>query len=138
MQDSMLEQYAYNLHQEVLAKAGLDVSEANEGSHPLREELFTEVILELLEEHGEVDGWDICGYEARNIGPIPAAKLNAWALSGDGATLDLYVSLYHGTGQVEEVGKPDLLVQHHKSRRDVDAEYAGKRYQDQEHQRQHA
>ena len=37
---------------------------------------------------------------------MPAAKLNAWALSGDGATLDLFVSLYHDTDELQDVGLP--------------------------------
>ena len=37
----------------------------------------------------------------------PAAKINAWALSGDGATLDLFVALYLGTGQ------PDIVSPEH-------------------------
>jgi hypothetical protein len=117
-----LEQFAHDLHQEVLAKAGeggdgsngargtretADRS-ANDPPHPLREEMFTEAVLELLDAHDEIDSWEICGYESKSIGSVPAAKLNAWALSGDGATLDLFVTLYHGTGQVSDVGRPDM------------------------------
>ena len=35
------------------------------------------------------------------------AKLNAWALCGGGATPELFVARYCGTGQVEEVGLPE-------------------------------
>jgi hypothetical protein len=111
MSDSRLGQFAEDLHQEVLARAGLDVVGTDGGQQPLREEMFTEIVLELLDEHEEVNGWEVCNYEAKSVGPVPAAKLNAWALSGDGATLDLFVTLYHGTSQFEEVGKPDVRRQ---------------------------
>lgn len=111
MPDSRLDQFADGLHQEVLAKAGGDGGTATDSPQLLREEMFTEAVLELLDEHDEVDGWELCGYQAKSVGPIPAAKLNAWALSGDGATLDLFVALYYGTGRVEEVGKPEMRRQ---------------------------
>lgn len=111
MPDHRLEQFAQDLHQEVLAKAGGLGSETGESPQPLREEMFTEAVLQLLDEHNEVDSWELCGYEAKNVGSIPAAKLNAWALSRDGATLDLFVTLYHGTGRIEEVGKPEMRRQ---------------------------
>jgi len=111
MSDTRLRQFAEDMHQEVLAKAGIDLSDTDGGQQPLREEMFTEIVLELLDEHEEVDGWEVCDYESKSIGPVPAAKLNAWALSGDGATLDLFVTLFHGTGQIEEVGKPEVRRQ---------------------------
>jgi hypothetical protein len=64
-----------------------------------------------LSEHNEADGADICYHEARNVGKIPAAKLNAYSISGDGATLDLFVSLYRGTGEPKEVGLPETRKQ---------------------------
>lgn len=111
MSDTRLSQFAEDLHQEVLARAGMDLSGTASCQQPLREEMFTEIVLELLDEHAEVDGWEVCDYEAKSVGPVAAAKLNAWALSGDGATLDLFVTLYHGRGQVEEVGKPEVRRQ---------------------------
>jgi hypothetical protein len=94
-----LQQFAADLHQEVLAKAG-------DSSNPqFREDTFTELILELLNEHNEADGAEVAYHEKAGRGRIPASKLNAWALSGDGATLDLFVTLYHGTGREEAVGK---------------------------------
>lgn len=110
MSDQRIEQFAHDFHQEVLAKAG-GGGEGGDGDDRLqllREEMFTEAVLELLDAHDELDSWEICGYESKSVGSVPAAKLNAWALSGDGATLDLFVTLYHSTGRVEEVGKPEM------------------------------
>ena len=105
MPNPRLTQFATDLHQEVLQRSGADAA------LQLREEAFTEYVLELLSEHNEADGAEICYYEARSAGPVPAAKLNACSLSGDGATLDLFVSLYRGTGETEDVGLPETRRQ---------------------------
>ena len=107
MPNPRLEQFAIDLHQEVLAKAGIDADSAGETNQPLREEAFTEYVVGLLAEHNEADGVELAYHEAKSIGRVPAAKLNAWSLSGDGATADLFVTLYHGTAGVEDVGLPD-------------------------------
>jgi hypothetical protein len=109
---SELDEFSLGFHQEILAKAGGggdgDAEEKGGAAlQHLREEIFTESVLELLDDHNEVDSWELCSYEGKSIGSVPAAKLNAWALSGDGATLDLFVTLYHGTGRTAEVGKPE-------------------------------
>ena len=101
MASADIAQFAADLHQDVLLKAG------DEANPALREEAFTENVLELLSEHNEADGADLCSFEARGTGRSPAAKVNAWALSGDGATLDLFVCRYFGTGEVEQLAKPD-------------------------------
>jgi len=98
-----LEQFAEDLHQEVLVKC------ADVNSPQMREDAFTECVLELLAEHNEVDGVDVLPclrWDSR--GRFPAAKINAWALSGDGATLDLFVTLYHDSGNPDVVSKPDV------------------------------
>jgi AIPR protein/Abortive infection phage resistance protein N-terminal domain len=100
-----LEQYAETLHQDILAQC------TDETTPRMREEVFTETILDLLSDHNETEGGEICYHERKSSGRLPAAKLNAWALSGDGATLDLFITLYHGTGKVFEVGKPDTRRQ---------------------------
>jgi hypothetical protein len=107
MSNPRLEQFAIDLHQEVLAKAGIDAGSAGETNQPLREEAFTEYVVGLLAEHNEADGVELAYHDAKSTGRVPAAKLNAWSLSGDGATADLFVTLYHGTGGMEDVGLPD-------------------------------
>lgn len=99
-----LEQFAQDLHQEVLVKC------ADDASPQMREDALTECILERLAEHNEADNAEIIRPSLRweSRGRFPAAKINAWALSGDGATLDLFVTLYHGTGEPDIVSKPDV------------------------------
>lgn len=107
MPDPRLQQYANDLQQEVNFRAG---------DHPTSEfcaAVFTEYVLEMLEEHNEASGAEVCYHNAKSSGTTPAAKLHAWSLSGDGATLDLFVTLYHGLGETQEVGVPDTR-QHFK------------------------
>jgi|GEM_PF-392919 len=105
--NSQLEQYAYDLHQEVKLKA------ADETHPQLMEDAFTELVLEILHDHNEVDGTEVCHSALESRGRTPAGKINAWAMSGDGATLDLFISRYHGTGKVEQVSRSDV-EQHYK------------------------
>ena len=51
-----LEQFAYYLHQEVLRKAGDDARPE------FREDAITELVLELLSEHNEASGAEVCYY----------------------------------------------------------------------------
>lgn len=97
------EQFANDLHQEVQARAGIDTSSQ------MREDTFTELVLELLNEHNESDGAEVCYHSAGGRGRLPAAKVNAWSLSGDGATLDLFVVLYRGTGRLEQVSRSEVV-----------------------------
>lgn len=106
MADDRLQQFASDLHQEILAKASIDESESGDSNVLLREEAFTEHILELLGDHNEADGVELAYYEAVGVRGAPAAKLNAWSLSGDGATADFFVVLYGGEGMPYEVGLP--------------------------------
>ena len=106
MSSSRLQQFSADLHEEVLAKAGVDVEAVDEVNFAQREEAFTEYVLELLGDHNEADGVELASYDARGTRSAPAAKLNAWSLSGDGATADLFIVLYHGDGGVSDVGLP--------------------------------
>lgn len=99
---SELKQFAQDLHQEVLVRcADLDLPR-------MRTDAFTECVLERLAEHNETDNTETSYYLDSSRGRWPAAQINAWALSGDGATLDLFATLYHGTGHMETVSKPEV------------------------------
>jgi hypothetical protein len=107
MPDPRLQQFATDLHQDVLAKAGIDSGMVGEDNSQPREEAFTEYVLELLSDHNEADGVELAHYEAKGTRSAPAAKLSAWSLSGDGATADLFVVLYKGDGEVSDIGLPE-------------------------------
>lgn len=102
MSTQTLEQYATDLHQDVLVRAG-DAEDPQ-----LREEAFTEQILEILADHNEADGAEVSTFEGRATRGMPAAKLSAWSLSGDGATLDLFIARYVGGGEVTDLPKADV------------------------------
>lgn len=108
-----LARFCHDFHQEILAKTGVTGGDDGGTSQQqlLRAEMFTEAVLELLDDHDEVDDWVLCSYESKSIGASPAAKISGWALSGDGATLDLFVTLYFGLGTVQEIGKPETRRQ---------------------------
>lgn len=105
---SPLEQFAQDVREEVRLRCAEDAppDELERG--------FTEWCLEELAGHNEADGAEVLPdrpFRAESRGPWPAAKLNAWAMSGDGATLDLFVSLYHGGEGVPTVGTTDTRRQ---------------------------
>ena len=104
---SALEQFAQDLLQDVRARAGAS------DDPQFHESAFTEEVLERLTDHNETGGWECFEDQlsAKARGRQPAAKVNGWALSGDGATLDLFVALHHGEGAVVEVGLPETRKQ---------------------------
>jgi len=100
-----LEQFAADVRQEVALRCSEDA--------PLdqQESAFTEWALEQLAEHNEADDGELLNHRAESRGRWPASKVNAWSLSGDGATLDLFVTLYHGGEGVPTVGLPEVRKQ---------------------------
>jgi len=98
---SPLEQFAEDVRCEVRLRAGDDAPSDR------LEDGFTEWVLEQLAEHNEADDGNVLNHRAESRRGWPAAKLNAWELSGDGATLDLFVTLYHGGEGVPTVGIPE-------------------------------
>jgi hypothetical protein len=85
----------FELFAEHLKKEVRDKCEPDTGTPPLLSEAFTSVVIERLIEQNEAADSELCAWEDPGRGKIPAAKLSAWSLSGDGATLDIFVSLYH-------------------------------------------
>lgn len=105
---SPLEQFARHVRQEVRMRC------ADNAPPDELERGFTEWCLEELAGHNEADGAEVLSdrpFRAESRGRWPAAKLNAWALSGDGATLDLFVALYHGGEGVPTVGVTETRKQ---------------------------
>jgi hypothetical protein len=101
------ESFAADLREEVLSRA------LDESNPHFREEVFTEYVVGLLYERGLANDAEICHAEIKGAGSKHAGKISAWALSSDGTTLDLFVSLYHGS-PVEEtpaLGKTELQKQ---------------------------
>lgn len=100
-----LEQFAEDVRQEVGVRCVADASPDQQ------ENAFTEWVLEQLAEHNEADDGETLNHRAESRGRWPAAKLNAWALSGDAATLDLFVTSYNATDGVPTLGLPETRRQ---------------------------
>jgi len=103
-----LEQFAQDVREEVRVRC------AENAPPDELERGFTEWCLEELAGHNEADNAEILPdrpFRAEGRARWPAAKLNAWALSGDGATLDLFVTLYHGGEGVPTVGVTETRKQ---------------------------
>ena len=82
--------------------------EPDDGTPLLLAEAFTSVVLEQLTEHNEIADWTLCDFDDQLRGKVPAARLSAWSLSGDGATLDLFVALYLNEEEPAAVPKSEV------------------------------
>jgi len=98
-----LEEFATHYHQQVLARC------TNKEDGQMREEAFTEEMLDDLTEAGEISEAEQCYYRSKGKRGVPATKANAFCFAGDGATLDLFVCVYHGTSEVESVPSSSVV-----------------------------
>lgn len=95
-----LQKFYTSLQEEV--KALLISSE--EGTTP--EEVFTDLTLSMLSDSGETENYRL-RYDEKVSKRGVEHKINAYALSENYETLDLFISIYNGTDKVEIVSKPD-------------------------------
>lgn len=102
-----LEDFTQSYHQQVLARCSA------EEDGQMREEAFTNEILEDLTDAGEISESEPCYYRSVSHGKAPATKINACCFSGDGATLDLFVCIYNDEDSVVIVPSADV-VRHFK------------------------
>jgi len=103
-----IEQYAADLFQEVLVKC------ADDASSEAKEDAFTEYALEQLNDHNEIDTAEVLRpasrwVKTRTTPPLPAAKINGWSLSGDGGMLDLFVTLFHDSGEKYSISRNEAI-----------------------------
>jgi hypothetical protein len=89
-----LEEFAKNLHQDVLARA--------EDSPNYAVDIFTEEAIDAMTEAGEADGCIVCNCRRRGY------KVNAFNLSADGDCVDLFVTLYNNQDPPAKVTKSEL------------------------------
>ena len=71
-----------------------------------REEAFTEVMLETLEDLGQIAGAELCFFE-RRMGTANG-KVNAWYFDEQNGSIDLFATMYRGLGDPANVTKTDL------------------------------
>jgi len=95
-----LQKFYTNLQEDVKS---LLVSE-EEGTTP--EEVFTDLALSLLSDSGDTENYRL-GYDEKVSKRGIEHKINAYALSENYETLDLFITIYNGTDKVQTVSKPD-------------------------------
>lgn len=89
-----LEEFAKNLHQDILARA--------EDSPNYAVDIFTEDTIDAMSDAGEADGCIVCNCRRRGY------KVNAFNVSADGDCVDLFVTLYNNQDPPAKVTKSDL------------------------------
>jgi hypothetical protein len=77
---------------------------AEEGTTP--EEVFTDLALSMLSDSGETENYRLC-YDEKVSKRGVEHKINAYALSENYETLDLFITIYNETDKVQVVSKPD-------------------------------
>jgi len=94
--DLDLETFAENLRQEVLLEADL------EGDEALVPEAFTRLVLEQLEEAGEIEEGHACYHRDRGL------EVSGYGVDEDADILDLFATIYRGETSPTMVGKQDV------------------------------
>ncbi len=95
-----LQKFYTNLQEDVKS---LLVSE-EEGTTP--EEVFTDLALSLLSDSGETENYRV-RYDEKVSKRGIEHKINAYALSENYETLDLFITIFNGTDKIQTISKPD-------------------------------
>jgi hypothetical protein len=95
-----LQKFLTNLQEEVKAI----FKTAEEGTTP--EEVFTDFALSMLSDSGETENYRLC-YDEKVSKRGIEHKINAYALSENYETLDLFITIYNETDKVQLVSKPE-------------------------------
>ncbi len=88
--------FAANVRQDVLLRADLDDEES------LRPEAFTDMLLESLEEAGEIEEGHVCYHRDRGI------EVSGYGVHEDGDVVNLFATIYRGDVPPTTVGKQDV------------------------------
>jgi len=89
-----LSEFLIDLQQDVAARA--------DALGDFTESAFVELTAEYLEETGEIAGFIPCSYLQRGL------KVDGYSLNSDEATLDLFVSLFSGEGEIARLNRSEL------------------------------
>jgi hypothetical protein len=95
-----LQKFHTSLQEEVKAQ----LISADDGTTP--EEVFTDLSLSMLSDSGETENYRLC-YDEKVSKRGVEHKINAYALSENYETLDLFITIYNGTDSVQPISKPD-------------------------------
>jgi len=97
-----IEKYYQSLMQDVVA-----MQAANEDGDN-QEQTFTRIVVDMLAEAGETENAAIA-YDAKQIyGSKSQHKINAYAISDNYETVDLFISIFNNTEEIESVTKSEI------------------------------
>lgn len=88
--------FATDIRQEVLLRADLDDEES------LRPEAFTEMLLDSLEEAGEIEEGHVCYHRDRGI------EISGYGVHEEGDVVNLFATIYRGETPPTTVGKQEV------------------------------
>ena len=71
------------------------------------EQLFTQGALDLLAEAGEVENFRTA-YDEKALGTAKQHKINAYAISENYETVDLFISVFKGTSEISKTGSDEI------------------------------
>lgn len=71
------------------------------------EQIFTQNAVELLEESGETENV-IIAYDEKSLGKRNQHKINAYSLSDNNETIDLFITVFKGTESISKLSKDDI------------------------------
>lgn len=71
------------------------------------EQIFTQTAVDLLIEAGETENVRIA-YDEKALGTKKQHKINAYSISDNYETLDLFITIYKGTDEPSKVGKDEI------------------------------
>lgn len=94
--DKSLNQFYQNFMEEVLVASDMETSGWN------KDDFLTSIMLEYLEEAGEVNDSIMCPFRSYGL------QLNAYAIDEDYTNLDLFVSIYSDSGTPKSVSQSEV------------------------------
>ena len=106
------EMYAADIQQQVLARS------ETEGEEEFAENIFTQMMTEVLSDAGELEDVELCPYRATGV------QVSAWGVSGDDECLDLLVTLHTGEAPPRTVTQTEMTA-HFKRLKDFAAKAMG-------------
>lgn len=96
-----LNKFYYSLMQDIAASQLTD----EEGA--ISEQIFTQYAVDLLAAVGESENV-IVKYDEKGLGSVKQHKINGYAISENYETVDLFISIYNGTDEIEKVSNQDI------------------------------
>ncbi|MDR0941310.1 MAG: AIPR family protein [Bacteroidales bacterium] len=96
-----IQKYCQSLIQEVAA-----LQTGNEDGDT-QEQTFTRIVVDMLAEAGETENAGIA-YDEKALGTAKQHKINGYAISDNYETVDLFISIFHNSAEIETVTKAEI------------------------------